>query len=230
MLPIETLPAEIHFVPATRTVQLAELVVEWACPDLANGFLADIGDNALTLAGGLLHVDADEDNSQGEKLLDGNGARDYVTWIGSVQYKMNLSNRPLTLGVDYMHNGEDYSRNDPDAFTAFHHDQTDGYVLSVLYGGTSKPGDWLFGYYYNDIETFAVSSSYAQDNFLRWGSATETRATNFNGHEFRLGYGVKKNINIITRLYLVEGNILRSATSTHLEDGNRFRIDVNMKF
>ena len=190
----------------------------------------DIGNNALTLAGGLLYIDADPDNKHGEKLLDGNGSRDYATWIGSVQYRMNLSKKPLALGIDYMHNSEDYDKDDEDAYTAHHYDQTNGYVLSVLYGGTSNPGDWLYGYYYNDIQTFAVSSSYAQDNFPRWGTSAESRATNFNGHEFRLGYGVKENIDIITRLYLVEGNIRRSATATHLEDGDRFRIDLNIKF
>ena len=92
----------------------------------------DIGNNALTLSGGLLHIDADPDNRHGEKLLDGNGSRNYATWIGSVQYLMNLTKKPLALGIDYMHNSEDYDKDDEDAYTAHHHDQTNGYVLSAV--------------------------------------------------------------------------------------------------
>ena len=163
-------------------------------------------------------------------LLDGNGARDYSIWMLSGQLTLDAGARPLQLGVDYMMNTEDYSPTDPDPFTAFHHDQDTGYVLSVRWGGASRPGDWLAGWYYSRIETFAVNSSYSQDDWMRWGSASETRSSNFVGHEFRFEYALRSYMNLVARLYVVEGIEPRSAAATALEDGNRFRIDLNVKF
>ncbi len=183
----------------------------------------------FTIAAGVLAVDGDPDDSDGDDLLDGNGARDYQSWIVSGQYKTTAQNRPLTFGVDYVNNGESYSQTDPDPFTALNADETEGIVAQVSYGST-KPGQWLAAYYYATIDTFAFSSSYSQDDWMRWGSANETRSTNFSGHEFRFAYGPMKNMNIVARLYVVEANELRSATAVAKEDGNRLRIDVNYSF
>ena len=90
-------------------------------------------------------------------------------------------------------------------------------------GSLKERGDWLAAYYYARIETFAVNSSFAQDDWVRWGSATETRASNLKGHELRFAYAFEKNINLVARLYLVEA-------ITTAEDGNRFRVDLNFKF
>lgn len=185
--------------------------------------------DSLTLAGGVLAVDSNPSDSDSGALLDGNGARDYQTFIVSGQYKTSAQERPLTFGVDYITNNESYSSTDPNAFTAFNADETDGLVAQVSYGSTS-PGNWLVAYYYATIDTFAFSSSYSQDDWMRWGSATETRSTNFNGHEFRFAYGLMQNMNLVARLYLVEANELRSAGAAAKEDGNRFRIDVNYRF
>ncbi len=190
-----------------------------------------IGENQgnLTLAGGVLAVEGDSNDSDSELLLDGNGGRDYQTFIVSAQYKTSAQDRPLAFGLDYVTNNESYSASDPDPFTAYHNDHTDGLVAQVSYGSTS-PGKWLLAYYYADIDTLAFSSSYAQDDWMRWGSAVETRGTNFSGHELRFAYGLMKNMNLVARLYLVEANELRSASASAKEDGNRFRIDVNYKF
>jgi hypothetical protein len=37
-------------------------------------------------------------------------------------------------------------------------------------------------------------------------------------------------MNVVARLYIVDGIKLRSATSLDKEDGNRFRVDLNWKF
>lgn len=194
-------------------------------------YRATIGErqDSLILAGGVLAVDGGPNDSDSELLLDGNGARDYQTFIVSGQYKTSARERPLTFGLDFINNSESYSSTDPDPFTAFNADETDGLVAQVSYGSTS-PGQWLAAYYYATIDTFAFSSSYSQDDWMRWGSATETRSTNFSGHEFRFAYGLMQNMNLVARLYLVEANELRSATATAKEDGNRFRIDVNYRF
>ncbi|MFQ6006289.1 MAG: putative porin [Woeseia sp.] len=190
-----------------------------------------VGDekNDLTIAGGFLGIDGNPTDSDASLLLDNNGSRDYRTWVVSAQYGTTARERSLKFGFDYIYNSRSYSPADPDPFTAINADETGGIVASISYGSAS-PGDWLAAYYYADVETFAFSSSYAQDDWMRWGSANETRSTNFSGHEFRLAYGLKDDMNLVARLYVVEANVLRSASATAKEDGNRFRIDLNYKF
>ena len=174
---------------------------------------------SLTVAAGLLDVDANPADADAGRLLRGNGLRDYSIWVGSLQGRFGK----WTLGADVMHNGESYSPTDPDPVTAANFDQTDGLVLSVKYGGLGNRGDWLAAYYYAEIETFAVNASYAQDDWVRWGSATETRGSDMEGSELRFAYALKKNVNLVARLYLVESITTR-------EDGSRFRLDFNYKF
>ena len=58
---------------------------------------------------------------------------------------------------------------------------------------------------------------------MRWSSTTDTRASDFHGHEFRFGYVLPWKWKVLARLYMVESN-------NNSEDGNRFRIDFNRKF
>ncbi len=184
----------------------------------------------MVFAGGLISIDADPDNPNNDILLDNNGARDYTIWTGNVQANLKVMNRPLKLTLDLFHNSEGYSANDPDAFSAFHRDEKNGFVISALLGDTSEKGDWLFGYYYSHIESLALNNSDAQDDWLRWGSMTQTRTSNFKGSEFRAAVGLGSKMNVIGRLYLVEGIRLRSPTATVKEDGSRFRLDFNWSF
>ena len=177
---------------------------------------------SFTLAGGFFGFDANPNDPDGATLLNGNGARDYQIWVGNAQFKLE-ADRPLTLGADLMHNAEDYSADDPDPFTAANSDQRDGFVASVKWGQARARGDWLLGYYYARIETFAVHSSYAGDDWVRWGAATEGRLSNMKGHELRFVYTVRDTLNIVARLYLAEA-------ITTVEDGKRLRIDFNYTF
>ena len=77
-------------------------------------------------------------------------------------------------------------------------------MFSVQVGQLKKRHDWLVGYYYSHIETFAVNASYAQDDWIRFGSGVQTDSSNFEGHEIRLGYALSSHINVLARLYLVE--------------------------
>lgn len=193
---------------------------------VANG---KVGEAAVTGAAGYLGFDADANDADGVLLLDGNGMRDYGIWTVSGQATFQVNDRPVRLGVDYYHNSESYSVSDPDSFTALHRDEDSGWVVSGQYGGTS-PGGWLFGYYYAHVETFGVNSSFSQDDWMRWGSATETRSSNFKGHEIRVAHGLSESMNIVARLYVVDAVDRRSAGALAKEDGNRFRIDLNFKF
>lgn len=156
-------------------------------------------------------------------LRNGNGARDYTLWVGNLQAKRQAWDIPVTLGLDVMHNSEDYARSDPDPFTAANREETEGFVISMLLGQLMNKGDWLGGYSYADIGTFAVNASFAQDDWMRWGSATQTDASDFTGHELRIGYVPAKNWNIVAILYVVEAK-------TSVQDGNRFRLDFNWQF
>ncbi|MEW5993507.1 MAG: putative porin [Candidatus Zixiibacteriota bacterium] len=171
----------------------------------------------LVAAGGVYGFDADKEDPDAHLFLSGNGLREYVVLVGSLQGKLPVANRALTLGVDLIHNAEDYDATEPDR------DEDSGCVLSAICGQTRKRGDWLADYTYARIERLAVNSSFAQDDWVRWGSATQTRGSNVKGHELRLGYALAKNLDLLARLYLVE-------SVTTVEDGNRFRIDLNHAF
>lgn len=108
-------------------------------------------------------------------------------------------------------------------FPADDTDETLGFVLSAQLGQLKDRHDWLVGYYYAYIETFSVNASYAQDDWVRFGSGAQTDSSDFKGHEIRLGYALSKNINLLARLYLVDA-------ITTGQDGSRFRLDLNWRF
>ena len=102
------------------------------------------------------------------------------------------------------------------------HNEKFGYVLSAKLGKLKNKGDWLLGYYYAHIEQFSVNASFAQDDWVRWGSSFQTDSSDLEGHEIRAGYALTSNFNIVARLYLVDA-------ITSRQDGNRFRVDFNYK-
>jgi len=193
-------------------------------------YSAELGTGGLTGALGLLSIDSNRGDADATSLLQGNGTRDYAIWVASLQGRLPVGERQLVLGADVLSNAENYlptdpmlPSGDPDQITFDNRDETDGYVLSVKLGGLKDKGDWLAAYYYAHIEKFAVNSSYAQDDWIRWGSATEARGSDLKGHELRFAYALGKVSNFVLRLYLAEA-------ITSVEDGNRFRADYNRKF
>jgi hypothetical protein len=181
------------------------------------------GGLGLTLAGGGLGIDANAADPSGDILRLGNGDRDYMIWVGSVQARVNVGGKPLAAGFDYMTNAEDYSASDPDAYTRAHRDETEGYDAYVTWGGTAKKKDWLVGVWYAHIEALAVNTSFAQDDWVRWGSATQTDGSDLKGFEVRGAVGLGQGQNIMARLYLVEA-------ISSVQDGKRFRLDYNIGF
>ena len=185
-------------------------------------YSTNIGNLGLTAAGGVLAIDGEDKSST--NLLSGNDIRDYTIWVANIQAKTDVANMPVIFGFDYMHNSEDYSTFDLAGTPAGTTDKdTEGFVFQLRIGKQNKQGDWLAGYSYADIETLAVNASYAQDDWMRWGSSAQTRASDFHGHEFRIAYVLPWMWKILARLYSVDSN-------NNPEDGNRFRIDFNRKF
>ncbi len=166
--------------------------------------------NRFKIAGGLLDIDADPNDPDGALLLRGNGARDYQIWVVSLQAGFGK----WIFGIDGIHNGESYPASEA------LRDEVDGYVGSLK---LKLGSGWQAAYYYAHIEALAVNSSYAQDDWVRWGSATQTRASDMEGHELRFIKDVGPGQNLVFRLYLAD-------SITTAEDGNRFRIDWNYKF
>lgn len=181
----------------------------------------------LALRAGLGLFAMEGETKLSSKLRRGNGARDYTIVYANVQVLGRMGATPLKLGFDFLHNTEDYAAQDLAPFFSpadnVDPDDTDGYVLFVNIGERKRFGDILLGYYYTRIETFAVNASYAQNNWMRWGSATQTDASDFHGHELRAHVTLSATLNAVARLYLVESNRNR-------QDGKRFRLDFNWRF
>lgn len=177
--------------------------------------------NQLIIAGGLYRFTGE----QGAKnLRNRNGERDYLLGVLSAQWSTKLANgAPLALGVDLLHNFEDYSTADAAPFAARHRDETDGFVLSAIYGQTKQPKDWQLGWYYGHIETFAVNASFAQDDWARFGSATQSDLSDIKGHELRATYVLTKSMNVQARYFIVDA-------ITSVQDGQRLRLDLNWRF
>lgn len=186
-------------------------------------YRAELAGARWTLALGEYRFEAEPDDPEAGLLLQGNGLRDYDVLAASAEVRWTLGDAPLALGGDLLHNREDYDPGAPDPVTAASFDQTDGYVLQATYGGLDEKGRWLAGYTFAHVEALAVNSSFAQDDWVRWGSSTQTRGSDLEGHELRFGWAFDARLNLLARLYLVE-------SITTPEDGNRFRLDLNWRF
>jgi hypothetical protein len=186
----------------------------------------------FTFAGGLVKIEADAEDGDyaARTLLQRNALRDYQLWAFSSQLRFNTLPKKFFIGADYLHNAQSYSGNDPDPFTAFHKDDVDGYVIQAIYGTTEKRGDWLVGAYYAWLQALALHNSYAQDDWVRWGSSDQTTSSNFKGPELRTGMGLGHNANLIARLFIVRALEKDLPTDERRQTGKRFRVDLNWKF
>jgi len=156
-------------------------------------------------------------------LRNRNGARDYLIGALKTQWSTMAGGYPLAIGGDLIRNFESYSAADVAPLPARNTNQKTGYDLSLQLGQLKKARDWQLAYTYAHIETLAVNASYAQDDWVRFGANGQWDGTDIKGHEFRAGYAITKNINIVARAFFVNA-------ITTVQDGNRFRVDVNLKF
>ena len=177
--------------------------------------------NNFNLQTAIGYLSFKENNSQPDlRLLDLN--------YHLVQTGTNISfpfirGKNIKLGIDISYNLFDYKN------SIYNKNQKTGYVGSIKYGNLNSSGNFLIGYYYAHIEKYAVVPGYAQDDWVRWGSSTVARSSNFQGHEFRIAYAFAKSHNIVIRLYLVNG-IMPEKNQVQLESGKRLRIDWNLGF
>lgn len=156
-------------------------------------------------------------------LRNRNGARDYVIGALSAQWTQPVDGRLFSLGVDFFNNFEHYSATDAAPLSAVNAGQTTGYVFSAVLGQLKQPHDWQVGYYYAHIGTFAVNASYSQDDWARFGGNGQSDITDITGHELRGTYVITKSLNLAARLFLVDA-------ITTVQNGKRFRLDLNWKY
>ncbi len=176
-------------------------------------FDTNIEDKVLTTSSGFLFGN----NLQNIPIPEDSFFMDYHLWCSSVQYKSNS----FIIGLDFYQNLKNYDHN-PDMETVYK-DQKTGYVGSIKY----SIHKFQFGYSYAHIEKYAVIDYFAQDDWLRWGTPTFTRSSNFKGHELKARFHINSQINITFRNWFVNGIV---TTGSHLETGNRFRLDFNFSF
>ncbi len=149
---------------------------------------------------------------------------DYSILAGSVSITYSGLSRPIRFGADFARNTETYDTG------LYNRDQRAAFVLSAQTGSLSAPRQVLFRVTYAKVEKYAIVGPFAQDDWLRWGSATTTQSSNFKGFEFRAAYAIDKKQNVVARLYTVDGVERESATASALQSGTRFRLDWNIAF
>ena len=184
-------------------------------------YVRPVKPSQLTLAGGLYQFNG---KNGAQNLRNRNGARDYLLGVLSAQWSTAVADaRPLVLGVDLIKNFRSYNAAAVSPFAARQEGEKNGYVFSVLLGQLKNPSDWQVGYYYAHIETLAVNASYSQDDWARFGNGPQADVSDFKGHEFRATFVITKSLNLAARLFLVDA-------ITSVQDGKRFRVDLNYKF
>jgi hypothetical protein len=167
------------------------------------------------------------------RLREGNGARDYR--IGSLSGQVRVAIRPnglrlgyVRVGADGLHNFERYDPASTDSVAARSRQERSGLVAQAALGSaraaepTRGLGAWELTYTYARIEKLAVNASFAQDDWMRWGSAGQTDASDFRGDELGLRAWLTNQLDLHLRAYGV-----RSLTS--IEDGRRIRLDLNLR-
>ncbi|CAG0969251.1 hypothetical protein MTYP_01163 [Methylophilaceae bacterium] len=183
----------------------------------------------MTAGAGYFHMNS---SGNAEYLIDGNGNRDYRIGIASIQAERSIQPGPfdanfIRLGADLIRNFSNYSSKDSDPVTAEFSEAKDGFTVSTVLGSTitdaEGTGRWQVTYMYAYIEKLAINSAYAQSNWVRWGANRQSDVSNLKGHEVGFRYWINKNVDINNRLFVVD-------SLTTPQDGNRFRVDLNIRF
>ena len=153
---------------------------------------------------------------------------DYPISITSAELKFG-ANRPMAVGLDYLHNFDDSGYNDtPDWPYA---GENTGMVLNLKYGSLQRKGDFLVHLYLASLERYSAVDYFAQNDWARWDYSSfgvaGSRLTNFQGVELRCGYAFGKRFKVVARGYLVEELVATGAGRAY---GSRARIDLDIGF
>jgi len=108
-------------------------------------------------------------------------------------------------------------------------DQRSGYAGAIAYGTLKEKGNWKFKLTYAYIERFAIVDFLAQNDWVRWdyGSygSPDGRLSNYQGIEAMVGYALGHKMVLKAKYYWTEQLL---SQGTFLENGQRFRIDIDI--
>lgn len=157
----------------------------------------------------------------------GTFALDYAILHLGTQFKS--AKKPFwCIGADYYQNLNNLSKNSN--LESPMDEQKQGVVCSLTVGRLKEKGDWSTAIYLARIEKYAIVDYFAQNDWARWDyssyDAAGSRLSNFKGIELRAGYALTPKANLILRMYTVRQLI---SLDNIKEDGNRARIDLNIK-
>jgi hypothetical protein len=161
-------------------------------------------------------------------LLSGNGQRDYRIATASVQVAWASRGAPIGqigVGADLLRNLH-FERSDADPAVLAYRRARTGVALMTTVGGRTRSGErgaWEIGHTFARMEKLAVNASYAQDDWVRWGSATQTDSSNLRGHEVSGRYWFSPRVDCHARAFFVK-------SLTTPQDGRRLRVDLNWRF
>jgi len=165
-----------------------------------------------------------ENDSEPDPLL---ADLDYTFLRGSLEIAAHLGRTPVRVGSDVSINTETYPR------SVFHRDERTAWVVSLQSGlpfGHERARATNIFYMYAHVEKLSVVGGLAHDDWLRWGTATEARSSNYSGHEFQISHRLALGQTLVARLFLVDALVRETPTATALETGTRFRVDWNITF
>lgn len=163
-------------------------------------------------------------------IPDGQGSFTMDYAIMHLGLNFQVASKPhVSIGFDYYQNFEKLSEHDE--ITSDMSNQHRAEVVNIKIGKLNAKGQWSTSIYLAHIEKYAIVDYFAQNDWARWDysstGAAGSRLSNFQGIEVRTGYALADNTNLILRIYSVEQLVTESPEK---ENGNRVRIDLNVKF
>lgn len=145
-------------------------------------------------------------NFFGNTTSGGNFASDFDVVQGFGEYGFKYHNIPVKLFGDYAKNISSTT------------DKDTAYLAGFTVGNDKKPGDWLFGYNYRDLEADSIVGVLAEATFGGGG-------TDVKGHKFSLRYQLANNVSFTTS-YMTAERTRDNVTADH----DVLLADLELKF
>ncbi|WP_218597845.1 putative porin [Polaribacter sp. NJDZ03] len=137
--------------------------------------------------------------------------------------------KQITAGFDFYQNVKNYDNNP--TISKEISNQKQGMITSLSFGNLKKSGDWKLNFTYSFLEKFAAVDFFAQNDWARWDyssqGSNDGRLTNFKGLEVMGGYAINQSMNLKLRAFFVNQIV---PLGIEKENGNRVRLDFNIKF
>lgn len=140
---------------------------------------------------------------------------DFHIWNPILAVSTDLAGLPFTVSGEYIINtGADNGTN-----------EDSGYAVGASLGKAKAPGDWSAFYQWQRIQSDAVFTPVAGDDFI-------TAQSNFRGHVFGVKYKLTKRIGLRAWGLMSQPEDTRATTSPNDDHDNstRLRLDLDAKF